>query len=47
MTSKGAVKMQQKASELQFVTKNDGCVHIHPSSVNFKVRRNQKEREFL
>uniref|UniRef100_A0AAR2IMG4 Putative ATP-dependent RNA helicase DHX57 n=1 Tax=Pygocentrus nattereri TaxID=42514 RepID=A0AAR2IMG4_PYGNA len=37
-TSKGAVKMQSKAEELRFVTKNDGAVHIHPSSVNFTVR---------
>uniref|UniRef100_A0A1A8UE18 Putative ATP-dependent RNA helicase DHX57 n=1 Tax=Nothobranchius furzeri TaxID=105023 RepID=A0A1A8UE18_NOTFU len=38
MTSKGAVKMQPKANELRFVTKNDGCVHVHPSSVNYTVR---------
>ncbi|XP_028844467.1 putative ATP-dependent RNA helicase DHX57 [Denticeps clupeoides] len=37
-TSKGAMKMQPKASELHFITKNDGAVHIHPSSVNFTVR---------
>ncbi|XP_029450233.1 putative ATP-dependent RNA helicase DHX57 isoform X3 [Rhinatrema bivittatum] len=37
-TSTGAVKMQPKAEELRFVTKNDGYVHIHPSSVNFQVR---------
>uniref|UniRef100_A0A8B9RK37 RNA helicase n=1 Tax=Astyanax mexicanus TaxID=7994 RepID=A0A8B9RK37_ASTMX len=38
LTSKGAVKMQPKAEELRFMTKNDGAVHIHPSSVNFTVR---------
>ncbi|KAF5910256.1 putative ATP-dependent RNA helicase DHX57 [Clarias magur] len=38
LTSKGAVKMQPKAEELRFLTKNDGAVHIHPSSVNFMVR---------
>ncbi|TSK22801.1 DExH-box ATP-dependent RNA helicase DExH1 [Bagarius yarrelli] len=37
-TSKGAVKMQPKAEELRFFTKNDGAVHIHPSSVNYSVR---------
>ncbi|XP_026870115.2 putative ATP-dependent RNA helicase DHX57 isoform X1 [Electrophorus electricus] len=37
-TSKGAVKMQPKAEELRFLTKTDGAVHIHPSSVNFTVR---------
>lgn len=37
-TSTGAVKMQPKAEELKFVTKNDGYVHIHPSSVNYQVR---------
>ncbi|KAI4874272.1 hypothetical protein NFI96_028451, partial [Prochilodus magdalenae] len=37
-TSKGAVKMQPKAEELRYVTKNDGAVYIHPSSVNFTVR---------
>ena len=36
-TSKGAVKMQPKADELRFMTKNDGCVHVHPSSVNYTV----------
>ncbi|NWH68356.1 DEXH1 helicase, partial [Geococcyx californianus] len=30
--STGTVKMQPKAEELKFVTKNDGYVHIHPSS---------------
>lgn len=30
--------MQPKAEELKFVTKNDGYVHIHPSSVNYQVR---------
>lgn len=38
MTSKGAMKMQPKANELRFVTKSDGCVHVHPSSVNYTVR---------
>ncbi|KAM4523457.1 putative ATP-dependent RNA helicase DHX57 [Fundulus diaphanus] len=38
MTSKGAMKMQPKANELRFMTKSDGCVHVHPSSVNYTVR---------
>ncbi|XP_062852222.1 putative ATP-dependent RNA helicase DHX57 [Trichomycterus rosablanca] len=38
LTSKGAVKMQPKAEELHFFTKNEKAVHIHPSSVNFTVR---------
>uniref|UniRef100_A0A3B3QJM3 Putative ATP-dependent RNA helicase DHX57 n=1 Tax=Paramormyrops kingsleyae TaxID=1676925 RepID=A0A3B3QJM3_9TELE len=38
LTSKGAVKMQPKAEELRFMTKRDGCVHIHPSSINYTVR---------
>ncbi|XP_028250740.1 putative ATP-dependent RNA helicase DHX57 [Parambassis ranga] len=38
MTSKGAMKMQPKANELRFMTKNDGCVHVHPSSANYTVR---------
>ncbi|TRY60779.1 hypothetical protein DNTS_032212 [Danionella cerebrum] len=37
LTSKGAVKMLPKAEELRFMTKSDGTVHIHPSSVNFSV----------
>ncbi|XP_062912424.1 putative ATP-dependent RNA helicase DHX57 isoform X1 [Mobula hypostoma] len=37
-TMSGAVKLPPKAEELQFVTKNDGNVHIHPSSVNYQVR---------
>ncbi|XP_054033244.1 putative ATP-dependent RNA helicase DHX57 [Dryobates pubescens] len=37
-TSTGAVRMQPKAEELKFVTKNDGYVHIHPSSVNYQTR---------
>ncbi|KAM6179571.1 putative ATP-dependent RNA helicase DHX57 [Erethizon dorsatum] len=37
-TSTGAVRMQPKSTELKFVTKNDGYVHIHPSSVNYQVR---------
>ena len=36
-TSKGAVMLQPKADELRFVTKNDGCVNVHPSSVNYPV----------
>lgn len=28
--------MQPKSDELKFVTKNDGYVHIHPSSVNYQ-----------
>ncbi|XP_056423434.1 putative ATP-dependent RNA helicase DHX57 isoform X2 [Hyla sarda] len=38
VTRAGAVKMQPKAEELKFVTKNDGYVHIHPSSINYQVR---------
>ncbi|KAK2858882.1 hypothetical protein Q5P01_003502 [Channa striata] len=38
MTSKGVVKMQPKANEFRFMTKNDGCVNVHPSSVNYTVR---------
>ncbi|OCT79840.1 putative ATP-dependent RNA helicase DHX57 [Xenopus laevis] len=38
VTATGAVKMQPKAEELKFVTRNDGYVHIHPSSINFQVR---------
>ncbi|KAJ8338428.1 hypothetical protein SKAU_G00373940 [Synaphobranchus kaupii] len=38
LTSKGAMKMPPKAEELRFMTKSDGCVHIHPSSVNYTVR---------
>ncbi|KAM8809718.1 putative ATP-dependent RNA helicase DHX57 isoform 1-T1 [Eudromia elegans] len=37
-TSAGTVKMQPKAEEVKFVTKNDGYVHIHPSSVNYQTR---------
>ncbi|KAM6220257.1 putative ATP-dependent RNA helicase DHX57 [Rhynchocyon petersi] len=37
-TSIGAVKMKPKSEELKFVTKNDGYVHIHPSSVNYQVK---------
>ncbi|KAM9835767.1 putative ATP-dependent RNA helicase DHX57 [Aulostomus maculatus] len=37
MTCTGAVKMHPKAKELRFVTKSDGYVHVHPSSVNFGV----------
>lgn len=29
--------MKPKPGELKFVTKNDGYVHIHPSSVNYQV----------
>lgn len=45
MTSKGAMKMHPKANELRFVTKNDGCVHVHPSSVNYTVRNITPGRE--
>ncbi|XP_038595175.1 putative ATP-dependent RNA helicase DHX57 isoform X1 [Micropterus salmoides] len=38
MTSKGVMKMQPKANEFSFMTKSDGCVHVHPSSVNYTVR---------
>ncbi|KAJ7341234.1 hypothetical protein JRQ81_005102 [Phrynocephalus forsythii] len=34
--SKGAVKTNPK--ELKFVTKKEGCVYIHPSSVNYQTR---------
>ncbi|XP_061481562.1 putative ATP-dependent RNA helicase DHX57 [Rhineura floridana] len=37
-TSTGAVKMKPKAGELKFVTKKEGSVHIHPSSVNYQTR---------
>ncbi|XP_044284690.1 putative ATP-dependent RNA helicase DHX57 isoform X2 [Varanus komodoensis] len=37
-TSTGAVKMKPKAGELKFVTKKEGFVHIHPSSVNYQTR---------
>uniref|UniRef100_A0AAX7SM79 Putative ATP-dependent RNA helicase DHX57 n=1 Tax=Astatotilapia calliptera TaxID=8154 RepID=A0AAX7SM79_ASTCA len=37
-TGTGVMKMQPKANELRFVTKNDGYVHVHPSSVNYTVR---------
>ncbi|KAG7200311.1 hypothetical protein KM043_017775 [Ampulex compressa] len=33
----GAVAMQPKSEELQFQTKDDGFVSIHPSSVNFRT----------
>lgn len=42
MTSKGAMKMQPKANELRFMTKDDGPVHVHPSSVNYTVRQKGK-----
>ncbi|KAL6050769.1 hypothetical protein STEG23_015307, partial [Scotinomys teguina] len=35
-TSSGVVRLQPKSAELKFVTKNDGYVHIHPSSVNYQ-----------
>ncbi|KAM6986672.1 putative ATP-dependent RNA helicase DHX57 isoform 1-T2 [Aplochiton taeniatus] len=38
LTAKGAMKMQPKADELRFMTKGDGAVHVHPSSVNYTVR---------
>ncbi|XP_070180183.1 putative ATP-dependent RNA helicase DHX57 [Littorina saxatilis] len=34
----GAVAKAPNADELRFVTKSDGNVHVHPSSVNFQVR---------
>ena len=34
----GAVPRAPKPEELRFKTKDDGYVHIHPSSVNFQVR---------
>ncbi|XP_078458360.1 putative ATP-dependent RNA helicase DHX57 isoform X1 [Lampetra planeri] len=37
-TSTGAMRMPSKSEELRFITKSDGPVHIHPSSVNFQVR---------
>nr|XP_028580810.1 putative ATP-dependent RNA helicase DHX57 [Podarcis muralis]XP_028580811.1 putative ATP-dependent RNA helicase DHX57 [Podarcis muralis] len=37
-TSTGAVKMKPKAAELKFVTKKEGSIHIHPSSVNYQTR---------
>ncbi|XP_049640202.1 putative ATP-dependent RNA helicase DHX57 [Suncus etruscus] len=37
-TSRGSRKTQSKSEELKFVTKNDGFVYIHPSSVNYQVR---------
>lgn len=42
MTSKGAMKTHPKANELRFVTKNDGYVHVHPSSVNYTVRNDAR-----
>ncbi|XP_057710392.1 putative ATP-dependent RNA helicase DHX57 [Corythoichthys intestinalis] len=39
MSVKGAVKMLPKTSELRFLTKSDGCVQVHPSSVNYNVRK--------
>uniref|UniRef100_A0A8C5HIP7 Putative ATP-dependent RNA helicase DHX57 n=1 Tax=Gouania willdenowi TaxID=441366 RepID=A0A8C5HIP7_GOUWI len=38
MTSHGEAKMQPKANELRFLTKSDGYVHVHPSSVNYTTR---------
>ncbi|XP_068088296.1 putative ATP-dependent RNA helicase DHX57 isoform X2 [Hyperolius riggenbachi] len=37
-TRAGAVKMAPKAEEIKFVTKNDGYVNIHPSSINYQER---------
>ncbi|XP_078412787.1 putative ATP-dependent RNA helicase DHX57 [Cetorhinus maximus] len=37
-TMSGALKVLPKPEELHFITKNDGNVHIHPSSVNYQVR---------
>ncbi|XP_051911127.1 putative ATP-dependent RNA helicase DHX57 isoform X2 [Hippocampus zosterae] len=39
MSVKGAMKMLPKANELRFWTKSDGCVYVHPSSVNYGVRK--------
>ncbi len=39
--------MQPKANELRFMTKNDGCVHVHPSSVNYTVRYKRNDPVFL
>lgn len=45
-TSKGAVMLQPKADELRFMTKSDGCVNVHPSSVNYPVRMTHTEMHF-
>ncbi|XP_048456890.1 putative ATP-dependent RNA helicase DHX57 [Rhincodon typus] len=37
-TMSGTLKVLPKPEELHFITKNDGNVHIHPSSVNYQVR---------
>ncbi|KAM6460944.1 putative ATP-dependent RNA helicase DHX57 isoform 2-T2 [Liasis olivaceus] len=37
-TSKGAAKMNPKPQALLFTTKNQGYVHIHPSSVNYQTK---------
>ncbi|XP_072032670.1 putative ATP-dependent RNA helicase DHX57 [Amphiura filiformis] len=37
-TSVGAVQKAPKPNELKFKTKDEGYIHIHPSSVNFQVR---------
>lgn len=41
------MKMQPKANELRFVTKNDGYVHVHPSSVNYTVRLGGGKKDTL
>lgn len=43
MTSTGAMKMHPKANELRFATKKDGYVNVHPSSVNYTVRRTKNQ----
>lgn len=45
-TSKGAVMLQPKADELRFMTKSDGCVNVHPSSVNYPVRMTHTDMHF-
>ncbi|XP_056132133.1 putative ATP-dependent RNA helicase DHX57 [Lampris incognitus] len=37
LTSKGVMKMPPKADERRFMTKNDGRVYVHPSSVNYTL----------
>lgn len=39
--------MHPKANELRFVTKNDGYVHVHPSSVNYTVRNRRPSPPFF
>lgn len=37
--------MQPKADELRYMTKNDGCVHVHPSSVNYTLQLPHSENK--